>query len=76
MPTYYLRRDRSAFVPEATMGPKNGIDESDIDRLGLRDLLDAFLAPAASPEPEPEPPKMAPRAADKMVRRHADKRGR
>jgi len=61
MATYFLTRD-GRFVPEDTPGPKNGIDESDIDRLGLREKLEAFLAP-----------KQATRAADKMVRKPADK---
>ena len=66
MTTYYLTRDADPrFVPEDTMGPKNGIDESDIDRLGLREKLDAYLAP----------PKQADKPADKMIRKPADKQG-
>ena len=71
MTTYYLRRDRSAFVPEDVMGPKNGIDETDIDRLGLRELLDAYLAPPSPPEPEPV--KAMPAPANKALRKPANK---
>ena len=51
------------------MGPKNGIDETDIDRLGLRELLDAFLAP---PTP-PEPVKSMPAPANKALKKPHDK---
>ena len=67
MTTYYLTRDADPrFVPEDTVGPKNGIDEVDIDRLGLREKLDAYLAP-------PEPPKAMPAPSDKALKRPADK---
>ena len=68
MRTFYVNADWSAFVPEGSTSAAFGVSESDIDRLGLRDKLRAFLAP-----PEPEPIKQAKRPADKMVRRHEDK---
>jgi hypothetical protein len=46
-----------------------GVDETDIDRLGLRGALDAFLtAPADEPEA-----KEAPKPEDKAVRKPATK---
>jgi hypothetical protein len=73
--TFYVNADWSAFVPEGSTSAAFGVSESDIDRLGLRDRLDAFLAPPAPPEraPEPEPPKQSKRPADKMLRGHDDK---
>ena len=68
--TFYVNADWSAFVPEGSTSAAFGVSESDIDGLGLREKLDAFLAP---PAPEPEPPKQAKRPADKMVRAHDDK---
>jgi len=67
--TYYVNADWSAFVREGSPSAAYGVSDADIDRLGLRDKLDAFLAPA----PEPEPLKQAKRPADKMLRAHADK---
>jgi len=69
MTTYFVNADWSAFVPEGSTSAAFGVSEADVDSLGLREKLDAFLAPA----PEPEPPKQAKRAADKMVRIHEDK---
>ena len=74
MTTYYVNADWSAFVPEGSTSAAFGVSESDVDRLGLREKLDAFLAPPApKPIPEPEPPKQAKRPADKMTRGHQDK---
>ena len=67
MRTFYVNADWSAFVPEGSTSAAFIVNESDIDRLKLRDKLDAFLAPP------PEPPKQAKRPADKMLRGHADK---
>lgn len=64
--TVYVTADWSRVVREDDPEAAFGVDESDVEALGLRERLDAFLAP-------PEPPKQAPRPADKMVRRHADK---
>lgn len=74
MRTLYVNADWSAFVPEGSTSAAFGVSESDVDRLGLREKLDAFLAPAP-PEraPEPEPLKQAKRPADKMLRAHSDK---
>jgi len=70
--TFYVNADGSAFVPEGSTKAAFGVSESDIDRLGLREKLDTFLAPPA-PKPIPEPLKQAKRPADKMVRAHDDK---
>ena len=67
MTTYFVNADWTAFVPEGSTSAAFGVAETDVERLGLREQLDAFLAP------EPEPPKQAKRAADKMVRAHQDK---
>lgn len=66
--TYFLDI-HGDFVPEGSVAAAFGVAEADIDRLGLREKLDAFLAPP----PAPEPPKQAKRAADKMLRAHDDK---
>ena len=70
MRTFFINADWSAFVPEGSTSAAFIVSESDVDRLGLREKLDAFLAP---PAPKPEPPKQAKRPADKMLRGHADK---
>jgi hypothetical protein len=63
----FITADRKRFVPEGDPDAAFGVAPVDVDRLGLREALDAFLAP------EPEPPKQANRPADKMVRVHSDK---
>jgi hypothetical protein len=66
--TVYVTADWSRVVREGDPEAAFGVSEADIDRLGLREKVNALEAP-----PEPEPPKRLPRPADKMIRRHADK---
>ncbi len=70
-PSYYVTADWSRFVPEGDAEARFGVAPVDVDRLGLREALDAFLAPAPPP-PEPAT-KQAERPADKAMKRPADK---
>jgi hypothetical protein len=67
----YITADRKRFVPEGDPDAAFGVAPVDVDRLGLREALDAFLNPPV--QPEPEAPKQAKQHADKAVRVHQDK---
>ncbi len=63
--SYYVTADWSRFVPEGDSEARYGVAPVDIDRLGLREALDAFLAPP--------PVKQLAKPADKAMKRPADK---
>ncbi len=67
--SYYVTEDWSRFVPEGDPEARYGVAPVDIDRLGLREKLEAYLNPPRVPE------KMAERPLDKAMKRPADKGG-
>ena len=66
----YVTADWSRFVDEGSVEARFGVAPVDIDRLGLREAYERFIAP--KPEPAPSP-KMQRRPANKMARRPSDK---
>ena len=60
--SYYVTADWSRFVPEGDPEARYGVAPVDIDRLGLRERLEAFLEP---------PVKQASKPLDKAVKRPA-----
>ena len=61
----YITADRKRFVPAGDPEAAFVVAPVDIDRLGLREAYDAFIAPP--------PTKQAKRPADKMLRARSDK---
>jgi hypothetical protein len=63
----YVTADWSRFVREDNPEARFGVAPVDIDRLGLREAYERFIAP------EPVTPKEAPKPADKALHKSANK---
>ena len=63
--SYYVTADWQRFVPEGDPAARYGVAPDDIDRLGLRPALDAFMdAGRSSPRPA-DKRRRFPRTPDK-----------